>query len=125
MSAGPITRFRIVRTTEVSEETLIAAVNAYLALGLVFAFLYSALGFSGMGEFRGEAVAGPLNERLQGFIYFSFVTLTTLGYGDVTPVQPVGRTLAYLEALAGQFYMALTIARIVGIYVARRTSPRD
>ncbi len=52
------------------------------------------------------------------FIYYSFVTLTTLGYGDVTPVHPVARTLAYLEAVIGQLFIAVLIAGLVGRRIA-------
>jgi hypothetical protein len=55
-----------------------------------------------------------------GFIYFSFVTLTTLGYGDITPSQTWVSTLNYLEAVIGQLYVAIVIARLVSLYLAKR-----
>ena len=50
------------------------------------------------------------------FLYYSFVTLTTLGYGDITPVHPVARMLSYLEAVIGQLYLAVLVASLVGRY---------
>jgi hypothetical protein len=52
-------------------------------------------------------------------IYYSFVTLTTVGYGDVTPVSPTARTLAWIEAITGQFYVAIIVAGLVSLFVAR------
>ena len=52
---------------------------------------------------------------------YSFVTLTTLGYGDISPVAQLGRTVAYLEAIVGQLYIAILVAGLVGAYVATRT----
>jgi len=103
----------------VDQETLIAAVNAYLALGLMFAFLFFSLQTLIPDAFHGDLVSGTDHLRTRGFVYYSFVTLTTLGYGDVTPAHPAAATLAYLEALAGQLYVAFTIAGIVGIYISQ------
>jgi hypothetical protein len=58
-------------------------------------------------------------------MYYSFVTLTTLGYGDVTPVHPFARTLAYLEAVIGQLYVAVLVASLVGRHVAGLGSARS
>jgi len=52
------------------------------------------------------------------FMYFSFCTLTTLGYGDITPVSRIARTLCWMEAVIGQFYLAILVARLVGLYLA-------
>ena len=53
-------------------------------------------------------------------LYFSFVTLTTLGFGDITPVSPLAQTLTWLEAVAGQLYLAILLARLVSLHVAAR-----
>ena len=104
---------------KVSQETLLAAVNAYLALGLMFAFFFIACEVINPGAFSGEFLEASSRGKFQGFVYFSFVTLTTLGYGDMAPKHPVSAMLTYMEALVGQMYVALTVARIVGIYVAQ------
>jgi hypothetical protein len=65
--------------------------------------------------------AGNIDANVpQTWIYYSFVTLTTTGYGDVTPVHPVARSLAIAEALTGQLYLAITLARLVALYVGPR-----
>ena len=61
--------------------------------------------------------AGP---GFSDFLYFSFVTLTTLGYGDVTPVHDVAQMLAVAEAVTGQLYLTIFVARLVGLYVGAR-----
>jgi uncharacterized membrane protein len=55
-----------------------------------------------------------------GWLYFSFVTMTTLGYGDISPVSAVARTLAYMQAVFGQFYIAILVAGLVSAYISRR-----
>ncbi len=62
------------------------------------------------------------SEQLNEFTYHSFVTLTTLGYGDITPAAPVARTLNYLEAVLGQMYLTVLVAALVGIHIANRRS---
>ena len=58
--------------------------------------------------------------RIANFLYFSFVTLTTAGYGDITPANPLLRTIAYLEMIAGQFYMAILVSGLVAHFMGRR-----
>ena len=64
---------------------------------------------------------GSSISEVSSAMYFSFVTLTTLGYGDITPVNSFARSLAYLEAAAGQIYLTVLIASLVGMHIA---SPR-
>ena len=89
----------------------------YLLLGLTWANAYAFL-----HQLHPDAFAGTLGEALisQTWIYYSFVTLTTVGYGDITPVHPVARSLAIGEALTGQLYLAITLARLVSLRVSAR-----
>jgi hypothetical protein len=59
------------------------------------------------------------NLNFDSFLYFSFVTLTTAGYGDIAPVNPLIRTLAYLEMVTGQFYLAILVAGLVGLFIGQ------
>jgi hypothetical protein len=59
---------------------------------------------------------------LQKAVYYSFVTMTTLGFGDISPLQPLARYLTYLEAVTGQFYIAILVASLIGVRLADRTS---
>jgi ion channel len=104
LRGGPITFHRIQ-----------GGVGAYLLLGIVWAHAYSMLALARPGAFSGAARAadGP-----RAFLYYSFVTLTTVGYGDVLPVHPAARSLAMLEAVTGPLYLAILLARLVSLAVA-------
>ena len=99
------------RAGPVNVHRIQGAVAAYLLLGLAWALAYEAVALVASGAFSGSQ-AGAERGR---FIYFSFVTLTTVGYGDVTPVHPVARSLAVAEALTGQLYPAILLARLVAL----------
>jgi len=106
-------------TSEVDVNTLWMAVNVYILTGLFFAFVYAGVALFDPGAFTGKFMDSPLRDQLYGFVYFSFVTLTTLGYGDLTPSNIVVGTLTYMQALFGQLYVAIMIARLVGLYTAK------
>src|SRR5262245_11322015 len=92
------------------------AVAGYLLLGLAWAYAYELVAALAPGAF---ASAQPLAAHERGYVYFSFVTLTTVGYGDVTPIHPVARSLALTEALTGQLYPAILLARLVSLHSQR------
>jgi hypothetical protein len=107
--AGPITGDRIQ-----------GAVAVYLLIGLMWAQAYDFLERLVPGSFQfPSAVVGPYG-RSSALLYFSFITLTTLGYGDILPVHPVARSLAMVEALMGQLYPAILIAGLVGAHISSR-----
>jgi voltage-gated potassium channel len=116
----------IVRTVLVGRETgdaLLAAVCGYLLLGIIWSLLYSAVETAAPGSFRVQSPehtpsAPPPTADRAALGYFSFVTLSTVGYGDVTPATRVARTLAWLEAVAGQVYLAVIVAGLVGYRVS-------
>ncbi len=95
------------------------AIAAYLLIGLVFACLYDLLHGVNPGAFLHSGGA-PEEGRVVNYLFFSFVTLTTTGYGDVVPVHPLARSLAILEALIGQLYLAILLARLVSLEIAHR-----
>ncbi|WPB86839.1 potassium channel family protein [Sediminicoccus rosea] len=95
------------------------AIAAYLLVGIVFACLYDLVSALDPGAFQYNGVA-PEPGRVAGHLFFSFVTLTTTGYGDVVPVHPLARALAILEALIGQLYIAILLARLVSLEIAHR-----
>jgi len=102
---------RVVAPGDVDSDRIAGAVCVYLLLGLIWAYLYSMLEISRPGSFKGLTTAqGEI-----AFVYYSFSTLTTLGYGDVTPLTLYARTLAWLEAVVGQMFLAVTVATLVGL----------
>jgi len=99
-------------------DRLLAVLLTYLLLGTVFAEVFHVLDIV-----RPGAIAPIARERpISTYIYFSFSTLTSVGYGDVVAVHPLGRSFAVLEALAGQIYTQLVISRYVGEQAATRPS---
>jgi hypothetical protein len=112
-------RGHLINVSSVTTTTVLAAINAYLCIGLMFAFLYANVALAFPGSFSGTFMDEQIHQQMEGFIYYSFVTMTTLGYGDITPHTILAGTLAYAQAVVGQLYVALTIARIVGIQVSQ------
>jgi len=104
---------------KVTRDKIAGAICVYLLLGMVWAFVYTLLGHTQPGAFRipEEVMLGMGQGSQYTFFYYSFVTLTTLGYGDITPTTPFAQTLAWLEATIGQLYMAILIARLVGLHI--------
>ena len=93
-------------------QSIYGALSAYMIVGLMFAACYSALWHLGESAFFADQQ--PANT--QTFQYFSFVTLTTLGYGDFTAAQSGGRAVAVLEAMSGQVFLATLVARLVAAF---------
>jgi hypothetical protein len=111
-----ILRF-ILRTERVDVGVLSAGIVVYLMLGLLWSLIYLLLAQLTPGSFS-FAAADSSASRMDGFnaFYFSFGTLTTVGFGDITPVSKLARTLAVMEAVTGTFYLAILISRLVGMY---------
>jgi hypothetical protein len=108
-------------STEINTNRLVGAICVYLLLGVIWALIYSLLEFAAPSSFTGIA-PGDAAGWDSGWIYFSFVTLTTLGYGDITPVSETARSLVYLQAIAGQFYIAVLVAGLVSAYISDKQS---
>jgi hypothetical protein len=94
----------------ISSETLAAALCTYLLVGLAFANIYTAIDAWTPGSFDNV----DASDRLSDLVYFSFVTLTTVGYGDIVPTTDLARSLAVTEALMGQIVLVTFVGRIVG-----------
>lgn len=102
---------QVFRAGAVTGHRIQGAIAAYLLLGLVWAQAYQLVALAYPGAF-----AGALNiQPHTALVYYSFVTLTTMGYGDITPVHETARSLAVLEALIGQLYPAILLARLVSL----------
>jgi len=105
---GPITGYRIQ-----------GAVVVYLLVGFIWAAGYELVYRAAPGAFQ-FAQSPDKVRATHGLLYYSFVTLTTVGYGDITPIHPAARSLAMSEALIGQLYPAILIARLVSMRLASR-----
>src|SRR5213592_4851806 len=113
---GNLLRF-VLRAPSVNTEVLCASISAYLMLGLMWTMAYWLVDqLTPGGAFSFNTNIGP--RSINGFnaFYFSFVTLSTVGYGDITPVSRIARWLAAMEAMTGLLYVAVLIARLVSLY---------
>jgi hypothetical protein len=109
----------VFKTKEIRRETIYAAIAAYLLLALMWAFIYSILEMAVPGSFSlpDKGFRGYFTQ----FEYFSFITITTLGYGDIIPLTDKASALAICEAVIGQIYMVVLVAWLVGMHVSRRS----
>jgi voltage-gated potassium channel len=109
----------------VTGDMLCASICAYLLIGVAWAFVYSLIDMVQPGAFMISEAHGDMASAVNvtgehaGFaVYYSFVTLSTLGYGDVIPVNPMARVFSYCEALFGQIYLAILVGRLVGLHIS-------
>jgi len=107
---------RILGHRRVDIETIAGAVDVYLLLGIIFAFTYLGIQDVDSTAFFQQAKDADIGE----FVYFSFITLTTVGYGDLTPAQDLGRALSGLEAVIGAVFLVTLVARLVALYGTER-----
>ncbi len=106
---------------EVTADRIAGAISVFLLLGLLWTTAYSLVALADPESFRGLGLGEGLAEGQEyGFIYYSFVTLTTLGYGDIGPLSDHARSLAIAEAVIGQLYLVVLVASLVGMYLADR-----
>jgi hypothetical protein len=110
----------ILRRREVATDAILGACNVYILLGIAWGSLYALLEWASPGAFSNSAAGQPLNEF--DLVYFSLVDLTSIGFGDIVPVSPQARGLAALQGLVGQLYLAIIIARLVGLDIANRVN---
>jgi ion channel len=115
-SEGPITAHRIQ-----------GAVAVYLLIGLAFSFAYELVELEWSHAFTSPslAAADAGDDPGSEFLYFSFVTLTTVGYGDITAIHPVARSLAMMEALIGQLFPSILLARLVSMELYYRQATHE
>lgn len=110
---------QVVIGNEINANRVVGAVSLYLLFGVSWAVAYAIIELLVPGSFRGFSEI--LNQGWSSeWLYFSFVTMTTLGYGDLTPVSATAKTVAYLQAVFGQFYIAILVAGLVSAYISER-----
>jgi voltage-gated potassium channel len=119
VTMGAIAR-RLWLRAEISLITVLGAVCIYVLLGLSFAFAFQAVGNLGAQPFFASQEGGTRSD----YTYFSFITIATVGYGDLTPQGGLGRALAVTEGLLGQIYLVTAVAALVG-NLGRTNAPRQ
>jgi hypothetical protein len=120
---GIVILARIMKDIKVTTDTIYGSICGYLLLGVIWTEIFSLIEFVEPGSFLsgGEyviQVTGDIESRVgfENLLYYSFVTLTTLGYGDIIPVSPAAKAFSALEAVTGQLFIAVLIARLVGLH---------
>lgn len=109
-------------TTYVTKDVIYAALSVYFLVGVLYGITFTLLECFFPGSF---ALPQPIGDYTfysafgQDLIYFSFVTLTTSGYGDIVPLSPPAKFLSILEAITGQIYLTVMIARLIGIHISQ------
>jgi hypothetical protein len=111
----------------ITGDTIAASICAYLFLAVLWAMAYTILSIADPDAFRfaADAVDTPMrfgSEDSNVVIYFSFVTMSTLGYGDIVPATPAARALSASQAIVGQVYLAVLVARLVGMHISQTRS---
>jgi len=99
----------------ITADMIMGAICVYFLMGFIWSLIFATLETFQPGSFQ----MSQESVNRATFTYYSYVTLTTLGYGDITPLSPPARSLALLEAIMGQLYLAVLIARMVGIHIAQ------
>ncbi len=111
--------YDVVLRAHVTLETLRGVICAYFLVAFVFAYLYFLVEYIIPGSFQFTAKEVPIyaySYYISEMLYFSFVTLLTIGFGDIVAVKDVGQTFTVLEGIIGQFYVAILVARLVSVY---------
>jgi hypothetical protein len=119
LAAPVVILFRILRHRVISAETILGAICVYVLLGLAFAGIYAGMNDIEGGKFFAQHAA----DNSIDFLYFSFVVLTTLGFGDLTPSPNMARVVVTFEALIGQIFLVTLVARLMSLYGLERQRP--
>ena len=115
---------QIAKAKTVTFRVIMESVNGYLMLGLSFSILIGLVCFIDPTSFSFEHLTGEMNPSysyFSNYTYYAFVTLTTLGYGDVVPLSPAARSLSIFTSITGQMYVAIIIAALVSKYLGQRS----
>jgi hypothetical protein len=116
---------RVLRDGRINVHRIVGACGTFLLLGLVFAQLSRILALYIPGAYAMFGQPAEYDQLRYNFVYYSFVTLTTTGFGDITPIHPYARSLAAFEALIGTLYLAVLIARLVALEMEWREEQRE
>ena len=108
----------------VTANKIVGSLCIYLLIGVIWGLIYLFIAVIFPEAFHNDLPFDKYSD-MWDYFYFSFVTLTTLGYGDITPTLPLVRSLAYLEAICGQFYLTILVASLVGAYLTDHNQNKD
>ena len=104
---------------EVTVDRIVGSICIYVLIGLFFAFIYLSLDLMLPGAFNYVGQEVDVLSNIRDHIYFSYVTMSTLGYGDIVPLLPLTKLIAMIEAIAGQVYLVVMVAMLVGVHISK------
>lgn len=110
---------QMLHSDQVNLHNVAGAICVYLLLGIIWAQVYYFVNIIMPGSFKGN-LSLDIHMQSFDFVYYSFVTLSTLGYGEIVPLSATARSLAYMEAIFGQFYIAILVAGLVSIHITNK-----
>lgn len=117
ISSAIRTAKQVLFTGEIDGNKILGAICLYLLMGLIWAVVYTLIELNFPTSFTNIKGTSEWFTLFPNFIYFSFVTITTLGFGDISPLLPMSKVIVYLEAVVGQFYLAILVASLVGSHM--------
>lgn len=112
--------YSITKHHQVTADTLLGAVCGYFLVAFIWSDIYLLINILNPSAFSKLLTNPSLHKSAEQAMYYSFTTMTTLGYGDILPLSPVARTFSWLEAVAGQIYLAVWISQLVGLQIAQK-----
>ncbi len=104
----------------VTKNSIVGSICIYILIGVIWAEFYELLLILDTNSFKGINV-DQWHEASSDLLYYSFVSLTTMGFGDITPVSPLAKCLTYMEGILGQFYIAILVSSLVGVRLSHQT----
>ncbi len=111
---------RLFTAKKVSTDTILGVISVYFLIGLTWGFIYQTIELISPAAFSHTVAtsgSSALANMDSSFFYFSFISMTTVGYGDIVPLHPVARSFAMLQGIAGQMYIAILVARLVALHI--------
>ncbi|GAA0812000.1 potassium channel family protein [Colwellia asteriadis] len=125
ISSALRTAKQVLFTGDIDGNKILGAICLYVLMGLIWAVLFTLLQLTFPNAFNSVTNTDQWFVLFPNFIYFSFVTITTLGFGDISPTLPLAKFLVYMEAIVGQFYLAILVASLVGSHASTLKKKRS
>jgi hypothetical protein len=105
------------RAKEVNKNVIFGLMSGYASIGLLGFFVFLSIELASPNSFKGLIIGGSLTDNIDSLMYFSYITLMTIGYGDITPVTNIAQKATMLFAMMGQFYLVIVTAVVVEKYI--------
>jgi hypothetical protein len=105
------------RTNEVNKNVIFGLMSGYVSIGLLGFFVFFSIELATPHSFQGLLIDGTISDKIDSLMYFSYITLMTIGYGDITPITDIAQKATMFFAMMGQFYMVIVTAVVIEKYI--------